>query len=211
MYTGNTAKITANFEDAGAYNKLLTFLTGVFCKQEGFLFRPIVPLCIGSDRYTGDALGPLVGSYLAENTDCDVYGNLEYPVHAGNLVETINVIENRYHHPIVIAIDACLGHTEEIGNIEIWQGGLNAGIALGKMLPCVGHISVVGVVNSDGNLGYSNLQNTRLSLVMKLSSMIGEVVKSMVQARVNKVGKGTFFNREGSTYPTSYREKQVKQ
>ena len=64
-------------------------------------------LCIGSDRVTGDALGPLVGSRLAQyeahppcgskKTGIEVYGTLALPVHALNLNEILHHI--REYHP----------------------------------------------------------------------------------------------------------------
>ena len=50
--------------------------------------RPIVVLCIGTDRSTGDSLGPLVGNklkFLIRNK-VHIYGSLECPVHAKNLI-----------------------------------------------------------------------------------------------------------------------------
>ena len=46
--------------------------------------RQMVFLCIGTDRSTGDSLGPLIGSRLeAEGIgDVVVIGTLEHPVHA---------------------------------------------------------------------------------------------------------------------------------
>lgn len=170
-------KLTVNLNDVYAQEKIGHHLVRLLSRQDGLNIRPLVFLCIGSDRYTGDALGPLIGSDLKENINCIVYGNLDYPVHAGNLVETVSLINHQYHHPIIIAIDACLGKSTEIGNIEVWEGGLQAGIAVGNRLPCVGDISIIGVVNSGGRLGYLDLQSTPLSIVMKLSRVIGKGLK----------------------------------
>ncbi|VBB07888.1 spore yyac: putative sporulation protein yyac [Lucifera butyrica] len=172
----NDQKLTVHFSETAIQAKLCDYLIYLLNRQEGFNIRPMVILCIGSDRYTGDALGPLIGSYLEEHIDCIVYGTLESPVHAGNLVETVNLIQYQYHHPIVVAIDACLGRTNEVGNIEMWEGGIEAGIAVGNRLPCVGSISVIGVVNAGGQLGYLDLQSTPLSIVIKLSKIIGNVL-----------------------------------
>ena len=51
----------------------------------------ILFLCIGTDRSTGDSLGPLIGSRLeAEGIgNVVVIGTLEHPVHAVNLDRTI--------------------------------------------------------------------------------------------------------------------------
>ena len=172
-------KLTVNLHDTDARQQLCQQLITLFKLQEGLSLRPLVALCIGSDRYTGDALGPLIGTHLEENTSCNVFGTLEHPVHAGNFVETLNIIKNRHHHPILIAIDACLGKSSEVGNIEAWQGGLAAGIAVGNRLPTVGDISIIGVVNSQSQIGYLDLQSTPLSKVMKLSKIIGD---SLVEA-----------------------------
>ena len=71
--------------------------------------RPIVFICIGSDRSTGDALGPLIGEkikFLSKN-NIFVYGTLEETVHAGNLKETVKTIKSKHKRPFIIAIDAC--------------------------------------------------------------------------------------------------------
>lgn len=174
-------KLTVNLTQVCAPEKLYHHLRMLLVRQEGIAIRPLVFLCIGSDRYTGDSLGPLIGSYLQEHTDCLVYGSLDQPVHAGNLVDTINRIHCQQHHPIIVAMDACLGKPGEIGNIEIWEGGLQAGIAVGNRLPRVGTISIIGVVNSGGKFGYLDLQSTPLSLVMKLTRIISETVEKVIR------------------------------
>src|SRR5690554_2687172 len=57
--------------------------------------QEIVVICIGTDRSTGDSLGPLIGTKLLER-NCrrfSIYGSLEDPVHAKNLEETLLSIE----------------------------------------------------------------------------------------------------------------------
>jgi len=169
-------KLTMHWQDVNVKHKVSKFVLSLIMKQEGYSVRPLVWLCIGSDRYTGDSLGPLIGSYLTEYTDSIVFGTLDNPVHAGNFVETLATIKRLYHDPIIIAIDACLGKKNEVGNIEVWEGGLKAGIAVGNCLPRVGHISIIGVVNAGGQVGFLDLQSTPLSTVIKLSKVIGAAV-----------------------------------
>ena len=180
-------KLIVSLADSGAGIKLADHLVRLLYLQENFFSRPLIALCIGSDRYTGDSLGPLVGSYLMEHSEVIVYGSLDQPVHAGNLVETVQIIQNGYSNPLIIATDACLGKTSEIGNIEAWEGSIEAGIAVGNRLPCVGDVSLVGVVNAGGQLGYLDLQSTPLSMVVKLSKVIGsalaETVRRVTSAR----------------------------
>lgn len=175
-------RVSAHYQSSSAYTMLYDQLWRLLQQQEGLVLRPIVVLAIGSDHYTGDSLGPLVGSYLKERRLQAVYGTLEKPVHAGNLVQTEHMIQQQYVHPIVIAIDACLGTLTEIGQIEIWRGPLVAGAAVGQRLPGVGDIAVIGVVNTSGIMGYFELQTTPLSLVMAMSQLIGQVVYDVITA-----------------------------
>lgn len=135
---------------------------------------PIVVVCIGTDRSTGDALGPLVGTALARfhSPLFTLYGTLDEPVHAVNLEETLSVIAERHHHPFVIGIDACLGHSASVGSIQVVEGPLRPGAGVNKQLPPVGDIHMTGIVNVGGFMEYFVLQNTRLSLVMRLSEII---------------------------------------
>ncbi len=157
------------------------YLLNLWKKQNGFARRPLIFLCIGSDRYTGDALGPLIGSFLEENTTSVVYGTLEHPVHAGNLEDILTGIAQSFSWPFIIAVDACLGQKSEIGNIEIWAGNIEAGIAVGNILPKAGDIAIIGVVNSGSPSGYLDLQSTPLSLVMKLVKVLGNILQDFYQ------------------------------
>lgn len=180
MHEDILEKMIVHVSDTCVHHKMHHYMMRLLQQQNNLHSRKIIMLCIGSDRYIGDALGPLVGSYLEESTSCIVYGSLDHPVHAGNLVEAIRTIHTKYHQPIIIAVDACLGKSYEIGNIEIWEGSLAAGIAVGTQLPCVGHISIIGVVNGSGRIGYLDLQSTPLSIVVKLSKCIGRALGDAV-------------------------------
>lgn len=134
---------------------------------------PCVVLCIGSDRSTGDALGPLVGSRLRGRClEERVFGTLERPVHAANLQETLVVLRGRWDHPFLLAVDASLGQPNQVGTISIGRGPLKPGAGVSKELPLVGQMFVTGTVNIGGFMEYAVLQNTRLSLVMKMAEII---------------------------------------
>ena len=86
-------------------------------------FNEIVILCIGTDRSTGDSLGPLVGHkltpHLLKYDKIHLLGTLDEPIHAKNLIDTIEKIKLSYPNPFVLAIDASLGHLDSIGQIII--------------------------------------------------------------------------------------------
>ncbi|HAR87179.1 MULTISPECIES: spore protease YyaC [unclassified Clostridium] len=136
--------------------------------------RDIVILCIGTDRSTGDSLGPLVGYKLKflVRDKVFIYGNLENPVHAKNISETNDLILKNHNNPYIIAIDASLGGLQNVGKVIIESKPLYPGAALNKNLPSVGDLSIVGIVNISGSLEFMVLQNTRLYIVMKLAEVI---------------------------------------
>ncbi|MEK3732824.1 MULTISPECIES: spore protease YyaC [Paenibacillus] len=144
----------------------------------GVQHRPLVIVCIGTDRSTGDCLGPLVGTSLAryQTSMFHLYGTLDEPVHAMNLEDTLNSIYTRFDNPFIIGIDACLGQSSSVGSIQISDGPLKPGAGVHKELPPVGDIHVTGIVNVGGFMEYFVLQNTRLSLVMRLSEIISDCV-----------------------------------
>lgn len=136
--------------------------------------RTVIILCIGTDRSTGDSLGPLIGNKLksvVKNTFI-LYGTLEYPVHAKNLSKVLTEIKEKYTNPYIIAIDACLGSIQNIGNIIIEDKPLSPGAAMNKNLPKVGDLSITGIVNISGALEFMVLQNTRLYTVMHIADVI---------------------------------------
>lgn len=141
--------------------------------------KSIVVLCIGTDRSTGDSLAPLVGHQLKSLSyrRLNVYGNLHEPVHAKNLVDTINTIKLKHKDSLIIAIDAALGRIDHIGQVTVGEGSIKAGTGVGKDLPPVGDIAISGVVNFSGFVEFMVLQNTRLSTVMDMSEFIADSLK----------------------------------
>jgi len=145
--------------------------------------REYVVVCIGTDRSTGDALGPLTGSFFSEMKPkhTTVYGTLHHPVHATNLHDYIKLIEEKHRNPFIIAIDACLGKQTSIGQLIMASGPLRPGAALNKPLPSIGDVHITGVVNIGGFMEHSILQNTRLSLVTDMAKQIAHVLDKIDQ------------------------------
>ena len=140
--------------------------------------KPALIVCIGTDRSTGDSLGPLVGTRL-QNLGTDlfkVYGTLDSPVHANNLAEVMDLITSKYPSPFILAVDACLGRLDSVGFITIKPGPLHPGSGVNKNLPPVGDLSISGIVNVGGYMEFMVLQNTRLSLVMKMANLIARSI-----------------------------------
>jgi len=136
--------------------------------------QEVLFLCIGSDRSTGDSLGPLVGYKLeqAAGRAGVLLGTLARPVHAVNLEETMEQIRFCYPRHVVVAVDASIGRREHIGYITMGLGSLKPGLGVRKDLGAVGDIFITGIVGSGGAWEPLLLQNTRLSVVMTLADSI---------------------------------------
>lgn len=181
----DTQKIKAHIDDYSAKAKLETRLSNLFVSIQK---RPAVILCIGTDRSTGDALGPLIGTHLSrlKLPQLHVYGTLDDPVHATNLEQNINNIQQTFGNPFIIAVDACLGRLDSIGCITLSDGPLKPGAGVNKKLPEVGEAHMTGIVNVGGFMEYMVLQNTRLNLVWRMSENISSLIShSYLRVHVN--------------------------
>ncbi|MCH5252925.1 MAG: spore protease YyaC [Lachnospiraceae bacterium] len=140
--------------------------------------KEIVLICIGSDRATGDCLGPIIGHKLRiherrfRQKGFHVYGTLEKPIHAKNLETMVTFIQLYHPDALVIAIDASLGTAAHVGYVTLGEGSLCPGIGVDKNLPSVGDIFITGIVNLSGFGGQMLLQTTHLNLVMQLADFI---------------------------------------
>ena len=141
-------------------------------------YEPPVILCIGSDKVTGDALGPVVGHILTRelNVPSFVYGSLSRPVNALNLLETMSFIKCRHKNKKILIIDSSVGKKEDVGKITIKQDGIYPGAASGKNLPKIGDISITATVCSQSNA----LGCVSLGFIFKLARQIASAVSSAV-------------------------------
>lgn len=144
--------------------------------------QELVIVCIGTDRSTGDSLGPLAGSKMLDlQTHPHIYGTLDNPVHATNLNEVLREIHGAFTNPYILAVDACLGKLESVGCVSIGWGPVKPGAAVNKDLPPVGNAYITGIVNVGGFMEHLVLQSTRLNLVMKMADTIAYAVTSAIK------------------------------
>ena len=116
-------------------------------------------LCIGTDRSTGDSLGPLVGHKLRARKlrRAAVIGTLDRPVHAMNLDLYSRYIRLNYPDYVVVAIDASVGSSDHVGYATLGRGALKPGLDVSKYDPVM-------------------LQSVRLSMVMQMADCICESI-----------------------------------
>lgn len=126
-------------------------------------------LCIGTDRSTGDALGPLTGSRLLDYGFPNVAGTLPAPCDADNLVRRIAEIPEGQ---IIIAVDACLGPPAVLGCYFAAAQPLRPAQSVGLALPAVGNYSLAAIVDVNSPRPYRTLQTTPLYRVMVMADEI---------------------------------------
>ena len=153
--------------------------------------KSIIFICIGTDRCTGDSLGPIIG-YKLNNTFKDIskynifiYGSLESPIHSKNIVDIMNKIKLNFKDPYIIAIDSCLGSITNIGKIFIDNSPILPGLAVNRNLPPVGDLGITGIVNMSGSYEFLILQNTRLFTVMSLADCISKGIGLFINKLLN--------------------------
>lgn len=169
-----TKPVYININEANHLSLFCEQLLGYFLTYLPSHNHELVIVCIGTDRATGDSLGPLVGYKLQDlpYEKVYLYGTLDKPVHAKNLEENLAHIFKSHPNALTIAIDACLGASENVGCLTLGEGAIKPGAGVKKELPPVGHIHITGIVNFSSLVNMVVLQNTRLSLVMKMADTI---------------------------------------
>lgn len=162
-------KVRVMHSDSGASACITGFLLSELSKWKA---DPVV-LCVGTDRSTGDALGPLVGQRLVSLGLCRVIGTIDEPVGASALPKALDRIEHQFPGCPVVAVDAGLGKAENVGTIVAGCGSITPGAGVGKYLPAVGDLFVLGIVGAEG-IGDSLLllQTAPLSLVLRMADVI---------------------------------------
>lgn len=153
-------------------------------------------VCIGTDKCIGDCLGPMVGTLLEKCGTDNVCGTLEYPIHAINIPVRLPEIKHQYKNSFIIAVDACLGAGDEIGNINLRDVPIRPGKGVGKTLESIGQMSLVGIVdNKDLEIDFVH-RPIRMGFVwdlaLKVTSVIVKAINIINEMQVSEVA----FSRE---------------
>lgn len=135
-----------HYQDSAAANAVKSALVKQFRaegKSEKYL--PVF-FMVGATSSTGDSLGPFIGWFLSRKGFTGEYvGDLNEPVHATNIKEKLNEAwqraMQRNQFPYIIAVDAAVGRP---GRITVNCGPLKPGAGMGKTLPEVGSIHIMG-------------------------------------------------------------------
>lgn len=156
-------------------NKFASIKIGNYLSKH--IVKDTAIVCIGTDRCIIDCLGPLVGTMLKnKNISLRIFGTLKEPVHAVNFIDKLEVINERKYSNI-IAIDACLSEKRRQGIIEIKEGAISPGKGIGKILPKIGDLSIIGIVDKSGMEFQQLLQETRLCFIYEMAETIANGIE----------------------------------
>lgn len=139
------------------------------------MFDSIVFICIGSNKVTGDCLGPLVGSYLKSMYKATVYGDMENPINYQNAEKIMKKVENNNGGSLKVVIDSALG--KNIGDIIIDDGKVEIGKGLNKNKNIYGDISIKVVVGKNYHNNIKNIQELKNKNIEEIDKIAIDVVK----------------------------------
>lgn len=148
--------------------------------------KEVLFFCIGTDRCIGDSLGPIVGTMLKKR-GFPVVGTLCAPVHAKNIEEAIDNIDK--DNFFIVGIDTSLAiNYDNVGKIKIRNFPLSPGLGVGKNLPTIGDISIIGCVGPViKGYEYQVLSNVRLGFVYVMASKIVDIITIATEKLLEEV------------------------
>ena len=159
-------KVKTYYKDELSYYKISNFL-------KKYIDENTIIICIGTDKCIGDCLGPVVGTLLKEKFfPLKVFGTLNSPIHALNLDKELNKILKEYPNYKILAIDACLGDSNSIGEIHARNEPIHPGKGVGKNLRSVGDMSIIAIVDSSENIDLFSNRQIRLNFIFDMSKVI---------------------------------------
>lgn len=160
---GGLPLLDMHFEDPRAPERLAGGIAAQFrALAQPERYFPVFFL-VGATSSTGDALGPFTGWFLKrKGFRGEHVGDLEDPVHAANLRERLSEAWTRALRrerlPYIIAVDAAVGRP---GRLTLNRGPLKPGAAMGKVLPQVGHLHIMGgMANFPFMIWFADLDQT---------------------------------------------------
>jgi putative sporulation protein YyaC len=144
--------------------------------------RPLTIVGVGSAEVCGDALGPYVAAKIADHAKRNgayVYGTLKYPVHAGNIAASVQTLDAMEDDPFVIAVDAACANGNPIGTLSVHNDSLRPGAGVGKSLPSIGEVSIMGGTIWKGATAY-DMHFVAFSRIIDMGDVIVSALKSLI-------------------------------
>ena len=146
-----------------------------------------VYMCIGTEKVFSDSLGPRVGTLLnlAMYSPMFVYGLAEQNITAENLCKSYELIKAMHPDNPIVVVDAGVGEQDQLGKVQLCDGGILPGAATNKNLPSIGDVGIVGIVAEKGMADFYTLNSAKDKLVGDVAQFIAEAI--LVASRLPSV------------------------
>ena len=143
-----------------------------------------VYMCIGTEKVFSDSLGPRVGSLLNESLPIPafVYGLRDQNITAENLLYSYSFIKALHPNSKIVVIDAAVGTLDQIGKVQVCNGGIAPGAATNKNLPSVGDVGIIGIVAEKGMADFYSLNSSKDQLVGSVAKFIADAILEAMSA-----------------------------
>lgn len=156
-------------------------VVGVLSALKKFVGTDNAPVivCIGSDRVSGDSLGPITGSMLKNKLplpDVFVLGSLESTVTAKEVKYLGEFLRETFARRTIICVDSAVGNMSDVGVIKVSDSPLLPGSGINKRLGKIGDVSIQGVVAEKSFLSRSALSEVKMGMVYKMSDIISDSI-----------------------------------
>lgn len=144
----------------------------------------VVYMCIGTDKVFCDSLGPRVGTLLNENMPFStfVYGLCMQNITAENLIYSYNFIKALHPDSKIVVVDAAVGSLDQVGKVQICDGGILPGAATNKNLPEVGDVGIIGIVAERGMQDFYTINPAKERFVNKVAEFIADAILSATKS-----------------------------
>jgi len=186
-------KIKTNYITQENSNHLIQYIRDFINNNE-----EVIIVNIGTDLILADSLFPIVGTILEENNcPIKVYGTINNPIHALNLNDKLEEIKILHPNAKIIGGDACLGAEADIGEIQCRDYAIEPGKGVGKTLPKVGDISIIGISGKEDTFEFLTNKNVRLSLIYGMAKVISDIILTVCDSSSKNI---KLYNRNKNTY-----------
>ena len=141
-------------------------------------------MCIGTEKVFSDSLGPRVGTLLNAQMKepMFVYGLRDRNITAENLCRSYDFIRAMHPNSRVVVIDAGVGEAEQLGKVQLCDGGILPGAATNKNLPEIGDVGIVGIVAERGMNDFYTLNSEKDRLVNEVAQFIADAILATASA-----------------------------
>lgn len=144
-------------------------------------------LCIGSEKISGDCIGPIVGTLLKEKyrIPYPVLGTEDNSVNGANIRAYRDNIKKYFPDYKIIAVDSAVGDDKDLWTLKIREGGVRAGGALNPSVEYYGEVGILAVVGSKSGNVLDNLLSAPYSKIVDFAERIAKtIVKAFAPERL---------------------------